>query len=172
MKRGRYKPVQRKKAAFLAAYAETGNISRAVAAARIPRQSHYDWLKTDEAYRRDFESANDEAIDTLEAEARRRAHDGVNEPVIYQGELMGMWVDGEGKTVSKDTPGAKQIPLTIRKYSDTLLIFLLKAARPAKYRDTSRVELSGSDNGPIHIEVTYNVRATGNGRLTHAEDAN
>ena len=50
----------------------------------------------------------------LEREARRRAVEGVEEPVgFYKGE-----------------PSAY-----VRKYSDTLLIFLMKGARPDKYRD-------------------------------------
>lgn len=36
--------------------------------------------------------------------------------------------------------------------SDVLLIFLLKGLRPGKYRDNSRVELSGPNNGPIQLE--------------------
>jgi hypothetical protein len=33
--------------------------------------------------------------------------------------------------------------MMVRKYSDTLLIFLLKGARPAKYRERQQVEVSG-----------------------------
>lgn len=36
--------------------------------------------------------------------------------------------------------------------SDTLAIFMLKGMRPAKYRDNSRVELTGEDGGPIAID--------------------
>ena len=57
------------------------------------------------------------AADLLEEEARRRAHDGVDEPVWFQGVQCG----------------------TVRKYSDTLLIFLLKGAKPDKYRERSSV---------------------------------
>ena len=35
--------------------------------------------------------------------------------------------------------------------SDTLLIFLLKARRPEKYRDNSKVEISGPDGGPMQF---------------------
>ncbi len=40
-----------------------------------------------------------------------------------------------------------------RKDSDTLLIFLLKAHRPEKYRETTRHELSGPAGKPIQIET-------------------
>jgi transposase-like protein len=41
--------------------------------------------------------------------------------------------------------------------SDTLLIFLLKARRPAKYRDRAAVEVTGKDGGPL--VVRYPVKA-------------
>ena len=47
----------------------------------------------------------------IEAEARRRAVDGVDEPVYYQGKEVG----------------------TVRRYSDVLLIFLLKGLRPQRF---------------------------------------
>ena len=37
------------------------------------------------------------------------------------------------------------------KDSDTLLIFLLKAHRPDKYRETFRQELTGKDGAPIEV---------------------
>ena len=128
-----------KKRAFLAAYSECGIITAAVEAAQVARASHYVWMEHDEEYALAFTQAKEVAIEHMEAEARRRAVAGVNEPVIYQGKLQGVWVDEEGQTVSAYTPGATQIPLTIKKYSDTLLIFMLKAARPEKYRDRGPV---------------------------------
>jgi hypothetical protein len=73
--------------------------------------------------------AKEMAADRLEEEAWRRAVDGVEEPVgFYRGE-----------------PGAY-----VRRYSDTLLIFLLKGLRPEKYRE--RYEHSGGDK-PIPVMV-------------------
>ena len=63
-------------------------------------------------------------------EARRRALTGVEQPVYYKGEAVGR----------------------IAKYSDTLLIFLLKAHWPKKSRDNVSAEHSGKDNGPIQEE--------------------
>lgn len=158
MKRAKAKDKTRhhKKRAFLAAFALCGNVSQAVLAAKVSRCMHYAWLKDDPQYVKDFAQAEADATDMLEAEARRRALNGVNEPVVYQGQLQGTWVDGEGNTVSQETPGARMIPLTIRKYSDTLLIFLLKGARPNKYRDNAKVEHTGPDGAPlIPSKVTH-----------------
>lgn len=38
--------------------------------------------------------------------------------------------------------------------SDTLLIFMLKANRPAKYRDTQRLEHTGIDGTPLTVVIT------------------
>jgi hypothetical protein len=111
--------------AFLAAVAKTGNITRAAAIAGCSRQRHYQWLYRIEEYEKAFADAMDQAADLLEAEARRRAVEGVIEPVFYQGATVG----------------------AIRSYSDTLLIFLLKGARPEKFRDRHHVEHSGKIDG-------------------------
>jgi len=110
-----------KRAAFLAAYRNTGNIKLACEAAQIGRSAHYRWRASDPDYAEDFERAKGDAVDVLEAEARRRAVDGWVEKVgWYKGQAGG----------------------TVRRYSDVLLIFLLKGAAPEKYRE--RVEVSGA----------------------------
>lgn len=62
----------------------------------------------------------------------RRAREGVDEPVFYQGDECG----------------------SVRKYSDTLAIFLLKGAMPEKYRENTRMELTGANGGPVQISDT------------------
>jgi hypothetical protein len=124
-----------KQKAFLTAYSQVGNITEAARIVKCSRASHYEWLAEDPEYAEAFEQAQEKAVDLLEAEARRRAVDGLEEPVIYQGELSFLPKVRRGQVVT-DASG-RQVrsdkPLTIRKYSDTLLIFLLKGARPAKY---------------------------------------
>ena len=113
--------------AFLAALQESGNVRLACAAAQVGRTTVYQRRADDVAFAAAWESALEEAADLLEAEARRRAHDGWEEPVFGS--------QGAGQ-------GSGQIG-TVRKYSDTLLIFLLKGARPEKYRERSDVKVSG-----------------------------
>jgi hypothetical protein len=108
----------RKKRAFLAAYSELGTVTHAADAAGIDRRSHSNWMHSDPGYRDAFESAGEMAVQHLEREARRRAIEGTEKPVYQGGKLVG----------------------TIREYSDTLLIFLLKGARPERYRE--RVDLT------------------------------
>jgi hypothetical protein len=128
---------------FLEALRRTGNHSAACRAAGIHRSTPYDAMQADPAFAQAYRDALDEACDGLELEARRRAHDGVDRPVIYQGRLCGSWVDAGGQVVAEDTPGARLVPLTVKEYSDTLLLALLRAHRPEKYRDHVRVEGAG-----------------------------
>ncbi len=107
--------------AFLEEYKLCATITHAAKIALIARRRHYKWLDNDPAYAAAFEEAKIAATDALVAEARRRATQGVEEAVYYKGEVVG----------------------TIRKYSDTLLIFLLKGALPEVYRE--RYEISGGD---------------------------
>ena len=88
-------------------------------------------MSEDAEYREAFVLAQEEAADRLEDEAFRRAVEGVEKPVG--------WYKGK--------PGG-----VIREYSDVLLIFLLKGARPEKYADrvqnrwelSQRVDLAGT----------------------------
>lgn len=105
-----------KKRAFLAALVVTGgNKRRAVEGAGIDSSTPYtrQW-REDKEFQEALRLAEQMGADLLEAEAVRRAHDGVEEPVgWYRGQAGG----------------------TVRRYSDTLLIFLLKGAKPEKYGD-------------------------------------
>ena len=125
-----------KKRAYLAALVETGgNKVRAAHAAGINPSTPYtrQW-KEDEEFQKALELAISYAADVLEAEAIRRAHDGVEEPVG--------WYKGE--------PGG-----VVTKYSDTLLIFLMKGANPTKY--VERHQLTGADGGPIETRITRRI---------------
>lgn len=124
--------------AFLAAYEQCGSVLHAARACGLDRCMHYDWIKETgpegDHYRRRFKEAKAFAADALEVEARRRAYEGVNEPVIYKGQLAGIWVNKKGERVPEGSKGAKFIPLTVKKFSDLLLTVLLNANKPNKFR--------------------------------------
>ena len=114
---------QTKKPSVIAAFKRTCNVSEACRIAEVERSTHYAWLKSDPAYKEEFESSRDEAAQILEDEAVRRAEQGVDEPVFYKGEVCG----------------------SVRKYSDTLLIFLLNGAMPDKYkRERAQLDINVS----------------------------
>ena len=117
-----------KKRKFLESYATTGNVCQTCRETGLPRRTIHSWLRRDKAFRAAYDTAQEEAVEALEAEARRRAEKGTLEPVYHQGQAVG----------------------AIRKYSDTLLIFLLKGAKPEKYRD--RYEVTGAKGGPIQVQ--------------------
>jgi hypothetical protein len=118
-------------AAFLAELSATGNVSESAKAAQVSRMFVYEQRRADETFAAAWADALDQAADVMEREALRRAVEGWEEPVF--GSLG-------------PTRGSGEIG-TVRKYSDTLLIFMLKGARPEKYRD--RHEVTGKDGTPL-----------------------
>jgi hypothetical protein len=134
-----------KKRAFLAALANTANVLRAAEIAGIDRDNHYLWLKKDPEYAAAFEIAWERAVDALEAEAARRAFEGIAEPVFHGGRRAVDVVVGKDGKVKIDPATGKPtaVPATIRKYSDTLLMFLLNGNRSAKYRQRGQAEENG-----------------------------
>ena len=111
--------------AFLEALKLTGNVSASARAAGVNEKTPHNARHKDSQAAREFSQQWDDSLeiatDALELEARRRALDGAEEPVYYRGEVVGQ----------------------IQRYSDTLMIFLLKAHRPGKFRENVSVEHSG-----------------------------
>lgn len=103
---------------FLAALALTGNVTKAAKAVKKDRATVYRYRKESKEFAQMWDEAMEEAADLLESEARRRAVTGTLEPVFHKGVKVG----------------------AVRKYSDTLLIFLMKGARPDKYADRHKVD--------------------------------
>ncbi len=105
-----------KKRAFFNALSISGNISEASRNVGMNRITYYRWKWDSPAEVEEATNiARDIFADRLESEARRRAIEGVEEPVFFQGEKVGSKL----------------------KYSDTLLIFLMKGERPEKYAERS-----------------------------------
>lgn len=137
-------------AKFLAALVQTGgNIVRAAVAAGIDRDMHYIWLRTDPAYKERFAVAWEKAIDTLESEAARRAYEGVAEPVFHAGKrVLDVMVDEKGEIKRNGVGKPIAVAATVRRFSDTLLMFLLNGNRSGKYRqrtDARFVDERGKD---------------------------
>lgn len=111
--RGRTIRTPENEADFLDGLARTASVTAACEIAKIARASAYDWRDADPAFAAAWDAALVRGTDALEDEAIRRARLGVDEPVFYQGDECG----------------------TVTKYSDTLLIFMLKARRPEVFRE-------------------------------------
>jgi len=112
--------VRRTQSRFLMHLASSGNVSASARQAGVERSTVYGWREADRAFASAWEAALEDAVDLLEAEARRRAVDGYDEVVLSGGRIV---CDPSG------------VPVTRRKYSDGLLSFLLRAHRPARFRN-------------------------------------
>lgn len=102
----------RRKQVFLAELTRHGNVTEACRTIKVGRTMPYEWSAKDPVFKAAMEQAQEASIDALELEARRRAEEGVEEPVYQGGRLVG----------------------TKRVYSDRLIEFLLGGLRPEKYR--------------------------------------
>jgi hypothetical protein len=78
----------RRKDAFLKAFRACCNISAASAACSLDRANHYQWLRDDPKYAREFEDSLVEAAGTLEDSAVEWATRGVFTPNIWQGHFV------------------------------------------------------------------------------------
>lgn len=112
---------------FLDHLAKTGVVAEALAAAGIKtRPTIIRWRETDEQFAAAYNDALADAADSLEAEARRRAVEGVvRTKVIGKGE--------DARVVDE------------LHYSDSLLLALLKAKKPDEFAERTKTELTNPD---------------------------
>ena len=99
--------------AFFAALEKTGVVAWAAKAAGVGRRTAYDHLQADPEFAERWRDALDTAADNLEGEVIRRALEGEQVPVYYQGKVVGH---------------------TTRK-SDTLLMFAIRNLQRRRERD-------------------------------------
>jgi hypothetical protein len=123
---------------FLKALAETGIVTLAAEVVGVSRARVYQVQKEDLGFAAGWAEAEEQAADALEAEAWRRAVDGVREPLVSGGKLV-RGDDGQ--------------PLSIQRYSDQLLTLLLRAHRPDRFRDRAAVEIDISDRLAERLEA-------------------
>jgi ribosome modulation factor len=76
-----YKPAW--EARFLEVFAATGNVRLATGAAGISRDTPYKRAQVDPAFAEAWRAAREDAVDTLEAEARRRALAGSDTLIMF-----------------------------------------------------------------------------------------
>lgn len=115
------------RAKFLAALAKYGFVARAARFAGIDRETARRARKSDESFAKAWDAALADYIEDLEQEADRRAYKGTLRPVFHKGVKCGV----------------------IRDFSDTLLIFRLKALKPDVYKDRSESTV----NGNVTVEI-------------------
>lgn len=84
----------------------------------MDRRLHLYWLAADKVYAAAFDRAQRWAADHFEDEIYRRGVEGWEEPIFFKDQQIA----------------------TVRKYSDTLLIFGLKGLMPERYKDRAQLE--------------------------------
>jgi hypothetical protein len=115
---------------FVTQLYEHGNVTLAARSIGLSRQALYQAREGDPEFAAAWEDAVESYADLLEAECDRRAVLGVQRPVLYRGEV---------------------VDVDYREYSDSLLMFRLKALRPEKYRE--RHDHTGKGGGPLVINM-------------------
>lgn len=122
------------KAGFLERFARSGNVTAAAEGVNVNRQIVYAWRQRDSKFAEAYLEAERASVDVLDAAAWRRAVQGVDTK-------RGVY-DRNGKLITTETE---------TKYSDNLLMFLLKARDPKKYlpERQQQVELTGKDGEPL-----------------------
>ena len=139
-------------ARFLTALAKTGNPSVACRASTMTRREVDVLRETDAAFALSFQHALDEAADLLEAEAWRRALEGISQPIMKAGKPV----------IDPDTGQA----VMVRRYSDALLMLLLRGSRPGKFGPRASVaarenvgqiirEIAADDDPPRRQATPY-----------------
>ncbi len=121
-----------RKKIFLATLRATGNVSESAEIAKISRSRLYQVRKNEQQFADKWDEAIAAVEDRIEAEAVRRAISGVEETYYYQGKECG----------------------TVRKYSDQLLMFLLKNRFPERYGETSQAAKAATDNVVFKLNFT------------------
>jgi hypothetical protein len=118
---------------FLEIFGKQGNITVAAEATGIHRNTVYAWQEHDDEFAAEFRLAEQRATEVLEAEAWRRAVDGDESetPIYHRGRLIGHVLE--------------------TKRSDTLLIFLLKARAPEKYRERVQLQHADAEGGKLDL---------------------
>lgn len=143
---------------FLSAYALTGSKPAAARAALCSRTNHYAWM-SNPTYEAAFNQAQEQAIEQLEADVRRRAEEGEPEILMYQGQpVLEPLYDEKGEVVRDKRTGKVKLsnrPMVVMRKSDILAMFLLKSMRPERYRDNSQVQLASVGGGPLEIKVSF-----------------
>lgn len=100
---------------FIDEYRKSKSVYRAAQAAGVSRPTVYKYLRIDPSFKEEYDSAHQDAIDSLEYSAFQRARDGVQTitPIHYKGQHIADKIE--------------------TKYSDALAEFFLKHNRPEVY---------------------------------------
>lgn len=128
---------QATKDTIVAMLEELPNITAVRKLLGVKRTTFYSAKEADPEFAKAVNAAKEDGYDMMEAEAHSRAVNGWQEPVWYQGEEVG----------------------EVRRYSDSLLKFLLTHCKPKKFNPGVKVSLGDGET----VKFVFNVGGTDNG---------
>lgn len=128
-------PLDEIKQAVLDELSKHGILATALAAGGVKRHEYRVWLQTDNAFVEAVDDAMANSADVIENEVFRRAIIGVDTKKVV----------GKGDNAEV---------ITVTTYSDSLAAMMLKGAKPEKYAERSKNELSGPGGKPVDINDT------------------
>lgn len=126
--------------ALLRAYSQCGKHYESAERAGITHDTAMRWRKEHPENQAEVDAAREKYAELLEREADRRGIEGVNRKKF----------DRNGKPVIDP---ATNVQYEEREYSDTLLIFRLKALKPEEYRERRDVTSGGESLGDAMARV-------------------
>jgi hypothetical protein len=107
---------------FLAVFRDTCNVSEAARAAGVGRRTVYDWRDADPAFAAAWDEAEEEAVDALEAAARKRAMESSDRlmEILLKAHRPAKYMD-RSKTEITGKAGADLIPARTDEESRNML---------------------------------------------------
>lgn len=103
---------------FIRAMKQTGSVTVAAQEAQISRQTAYNWRNAEPWFRQQWDDAEEQFIDLIEARGGQLAVEGVLEPIYHEGVVVGY----------------------VRKYSERMIEFMLKKRRQKTYGDKLAID--------------------------------
>lgn len=124
-----------RKKLFLDEFCKNGNISLTCKTIKVVARSDvFNWRRDDPEFLAAFKEAEEESIEHLEAEAFRRAKEGVREGIYHRGKRVGY----------------------VLRYSDKLLLAMLRARNPGKwgYQVNVKGEMNHGHQGHVTLGIS------------------
>lgn len=143
-----------KQAEFLFAYQGLGSLTAAAKQVGIGRRQHHRWMNTCPDYVREFGVSREIALAHLEEEALRRAVRGVQSLKFYKGEIIKIQATtSDGRPMYyEQTRQPVMIPYVEHKYSDSLLMFMMKSMDPDRFRDNNGITIVNGQTGDQQVD--------------------
>ncbi len=118
---------------FIASIEKDPSVKHASLKAKVTKSTIYEERDKDPKFAQRWAEAAQAGVDELEASVFVRAKNGIS---------RGVWRTVKGKAVKVET---------VYEYSDALAMFMLRAHKPGRYRETIRSEVTGAEGGPVAI---------------------